>query len=272
MEKLHYTSPAIPGLIALSCTNDFVFEKHIHSGHVLWLNSEGGEQYSIKGNSSILQPGSVSVIEPGVVHSNRPSTGAKRHLRSLYLEEDFFNHLTQLFSGAATPNYILPTKLFTDKKNWNNALFLHEAIITDQEKMLLEESVLNLFTHLQETPSSSEQFGLNSEDRRVEHITQYMKAHLANEVSLDTLATLVQCTPFHLIRLFKKNLGMSPHSYFVQLRLERARDLLDNGLAIADAALLAGFSDQSHLTRKFKKRYGITPGMYNSQKNSSFFS
>ena len=59
---------------------------------------------------------------------------------------------------------------------------------------------------------------------------------------------------------------MSPHAYLIQLRLEKARQLISKGKSIADAALLAGFSDQSHLTRSFKKRYGLTPGRYGSQK------
>ena len=234
----------------------------------MWLNSEGGEQYSIKGNSSILQPGCVSVIEPGVVHSNKPSNNEKRHLRSLYLQKDFFYYLTKLLSGTSTHGYCLPTKLFLDKKSWQNTLLLHEAIISGQEQMLIEEYLLGLFSNLQKTLLSSEKVynSGNVEDRRVEHIVEYMREHLATEVSLDTLAALVQCTPFHVIRFFKKNLGMSPHSYFVQLRLEQARTLIDSGHDISDAALLAGFSDQSHLTRAFKKRYGITPGMYSSQK------
>jgi len=61
---------------------------------------------------------------------------------------------------------------------------------------------------------------------------------------------------------------MSPHAYPTQLRLKRARELIDGGQSIADAALLAGFSDQSHLTRRFKKSYVLTPGLYSFQKLS----
>lgn len=92
-----------------------------------------------------------------------------------------------------------------------------------------------------------------------------MQAKFSEDISLDNLAEIAMCTSYHLIRLFRNKVGMSPHAYLVQLRLEKARELIDRGQSIADAALLAGFSDQSHLTRKFKKRYGLTPGLYGSQ-------
>jgi AraC-like DNA-binding protein len=94
-----------------------------------------------------------------------------------------------------------------------------------------------------------------------------MRSMLQENLSLEMLAVIAGCTSFHLMRLFKKHLGMSPHSYLVQLRLERAKELLSQGNPIADAALRAGFSDQSHLTRRFKQRYGLTPGTYLQQKS-----
>lgn len=269
-KALRYAAPSFPGLHALSCANDFAFEKHIHSGHVLWLNSEGGEIYTIKSSSSVLQPGTVSLIEPGVVHSNRPSVNGKRHLRSFYLEEEFFRHVERLISGTATGKLTFATKLYEDKVAWKLALQLHEALLNDADKLLLEEKVVTLFSQLVESqtaPFSETAEETLKDDVRIRHLLDYIRAHLDREVSLDTLGSLAQCSPFHVIRLFKNCLGLSPHAYLVQLRLERARELIDTGCDLSEAALLAGFSDQSHLTRRFKKRYGITPGIYLQQKN-----
>jgi AraC-like DNA-binding protein len=67
---------------------------------------------------------------------------------------------------------------------------------------------------------------------------------------------------FHLARCFKKQLGLPPHAYLTQLRLQRARRLLAGGLGLAEAAAAVGFYDQSALSRHFKKIYGVTPGQY----------
>ena len=265
---LQYKSPPFPGIKALSCSSDFVFDNHIHSGHVLWLNSEGGEHFNVQGTASILQPGSISVIEPGIVHSNQPATKNKRHLRSLYLEEDFFLYLEKLVTGSSTQKYSLPTKTFENKGYWRDAIALHEAIITDEDKLLIEELSVSLFTQIRDLQFGSLHINhvSHKRDDRVKTIIDFMTAHLGMEISLETLAEIANCTSYHVIRLFKKTVGMSPHAYLVQMRLERAREFIDGGRSITEAALNAGFSDQSHLTRRFKKRYGLTPGIYGAQK------
>jgi len=269
-ESFQYRSPLSPGIEALSCVNSFVFTKHIHNGHVLWLNSEGGEQYNLKGCTTILQPGSVSIIEPGIVHSNRPWSPGKRHLRSLYLEEEFFLYLEKLLTGEAKGKLTLPTSVFENHKCWQLAIFLHEAIISNQDQLLVDELIISLFSRIEML-----QFGKmichgfsDNSSGRLKNIVEFMRARFSEDISLNNLAEIAKCTSYHVIRLFRKQVGMSPHAYLVQLRLEKARELIDSGQSLADAALLAGFSDQSHLTRRFKKRYGLTPGLYGSQKLS----
>jgi AraC-like DNA-binding protein len=67
---------------------------------------------------------------------------------------------------------------------------------------------------------------------------------------------------FHLSRLFRGAMGLSPYAYFEQLRLARARLLLHTGGGVSHAAHAAGFSDQSHFTRHFVEQVGTTPGRY----------
>ena len=270
IEPIQYRSPLSPGIEALSCANSFVFTSHIHNGHVLWLNSEGGEQYNLKGCTTILQPGSVSIIEPGIVHSNRPWNPARRHLRSLYLGEEFFLYLERLLTGEAKGKLTLPTSVIENRKCWQLTFLLHEAIINNQDQLLVDELIVSLFSKIETLQFGKvicRRFSDNASDR-LKNIVEFMRAGFSEDISLDDLAEIAMCTSYHVIRLFRNQVGMSPHAYLVQLRLERARELIDSGQSLADAALLAGFSDQSHLTRRFKKRYGLTPGRYGSQKLS----
>jgi AraC-like DNA-binding protein len=68
--------------------------------------------------------------------------------------------------------------------------------------------------------------------------------------------------PFALLRQFQRVVGLPPHAFVVQLRVERARDLLRAGRSPASVAAALGFADQAHLTRQFKQRIGVPPGAY----------
>jgi transcriptional regulator GlxA family with amidase domain len=76
------------------------------------------------------------------------------------------------------------------------------------------------------------------------------------------MAKAADISPFHLTRVFKKALGMSPHQYLTEVRVHSAHALLAAGgerPSLAEVASAVGFSDQSHLTRQFKRILGTTP-------------
>ena len=94
---------------------------------------------------------------------------------------------------------------------------------------------------------------------------RYIRAHYAANITLEELAQHVDLSPYHLARVFKQETGLPPHTYLVQLRVEVARMFMESGMAISDAALMCGFTDQSHLSRHFKRILGVTPGQYINQ-------
>ena len=84
---------------------------------------------------------------------------------------------------------------------------------------------------------------------------------LAGDLSLSTLAASVNLSKPHFVRLFRNTTGTSPHRYIVQMRSERARQLIrTSDRPLVEIASEAGFSNQSHLTRILLKAYGVTPG------------
>lgn len=91
---------------------------------------------------------------------------------------------------------------------------------------------------------------------------EFLEANAEQDVSLVRLAAVAGLSPFHLVRVFREAVGLPPHAYLDQVRVERAKGLLSAGLPIARAAAEAGFADQSHLTRRFKRLVGVTPGQY----------
>lgn len=99
-------------------------------------------------------------------------------------------------------------------------------------------------------------------DRGVRLAREYLHAHVKEHVALADLAGVAGLSKFSLIRAFERAVGLPPHAYHTHLRLARARHLIAGGAPLSDVAFDAGFADQSHLTRRFKALFGVTPGQY----------
>lgn len=94
-------------------------------------------------------------------------------------------------------------------------------------------------------------------------IKDYINTHLDLDLKLTELSSIVQISPYHFLRLFKKSLGITPHQYILQQRIERAKYLLkSSNLDISEIAIRVGFCDASHLNRCFKNSLGMTPSQW----------
>ncbi|TIQ99832.1 MAG: helix-turn-helix domain-containing protein, partial [Mesorhizobium sp.] len=89
-----------------------------------------------------------------------------------------------------------------------------------------------------------------------------VESELGSQLDLQRLAGAARVTRFQVIRDFKKAIGLTPAAYIRDRRLRRASSLIEQGLGLADAAIAAGFADQSHFSRTFRATRGMTPGMY----------
>jgi AraC-like DNA-binding protein len=110
--------------------------------------------------------------------------------------------------------------------------------------------------------ADSERQALPGEHPAVKHAKEYLQAHYSEEITLQELAQEVGLSPFHLARVFRQAVGLSPHVYQTQLRLAHARTLLEQGCEVGYVATEIGFFDQSHLTQQFKRFFCMTPGSY----------
>jgi AraC family transcriptional regulator len=94
-------------------------------------------------------------------------------------------------------------------------------------------------------------------------VLELMDAHADTQLSVDVLANEAGLSPAHFARAFKQSVGRAPHQHLISLRLDRARGLLERPDAdLSDIAQRAGFADQAHFTRFFKRRFGVTPGAF----------
>ncbi|WP_420998407.1 AraC family transcriptional regulator [Cupriavidus sp. 30B13] len=98
---------------------------------------------------------------------------------------------------------------------------------------------------------------------QLKRATEFMLAHLAQSISLEHVAAHCSLSINHFVRAFRQTTGKTPHQWLIQQRLDAAMQLLRTGhVSLSQAARACGFADQSHLTRVFSARVGVTPGVW----------
>src|SRR5260370_194375 len=102
--------------------------------------------------------------------------------------------------------------------------------------------------------------------RRLRAVTEYMEAHLEDQISLRQLADLAQMSPYHFGHLFKQTTGLSPHQFFLRRRIQKAKYMLARGHSpLSEISHALGFASQAHFTTTFRKLVGITPFSYRNK-------
>jgi AraC-like DNA-binding protein len=137
-------------------------------------------------------------------------------------------------------------------------LLAEPCFTLDQEVRLV--SLLADLTARHAPPGAAQP--LRPAHRAVRRAQEYLHDHRAADVSLGELSQVSGLSPYHLTRVFHASLGMPPHAYQIQLRIEHAKRLLLAGRSVSDSGHDAGFFDLSHFSRHFKRHVGVPPGVY----------
>ena len=103
----------------------------------------------------------------------------------------------------------------------------------------------------------------------VQRVRQHIEQHVCQPLSLAELAGMCGLSVWRFATVFRQQVGIPPHRYICQLRVQRAQALMREGIPPATAASEAGFYDQSHLSRHFKSLCGMTPGQYLSRQSQA---
>jgi AraC-like DNA-binding protein len=93
-------------------------------------------------------------------------------------------------------------------------------------------------------------------------VRELLETEYARTITIGELAREAGLSTFHLIRVFRAAFGLPPYKYLEQVRIHQARRLIRHGFPLTHVVHATGFSDQSHLTRYFKRIVGVTPGRY----------
>ncbi|MBU1341210.1 MAG: AraC family transcriptional regulator [Proteobacteria bacterium] len=241
------------------------FGRHYHEGYALGVILQGSETYQCSKKINIAPKGSIVVVNPGEVH-----TGHASDIHDGWGYFMIYPHLSLVHKALEQLGIQKPRlPWFPDSVIFNAAFgkrlynFM-TAVESGDSTLALESHFLELLHSLihQHADFHLPSDKLSKEPGKVKQITDKIHMEYCENLSLESLSSEVGLSSYALLRLFKKHMGISPYLIQTGLRIKKAKHHLTSGLSLADTAASCGFTDQSHMTRQFKRWMGITPGEY----------
>jgi AraC-like DNA-binding protein len=227
------------------------YPAHTHDAWTVLIVDEGAVRYDLDHREHGLAQAQVSLLPPHVPHDGRSVRPEGFRKRVLYLAPDRLG--TDLIGAAVDqPEYVDPLLRHRIHQ-------LHELLLDGREDLESESRLALIEDRL------SQHLHHNVLDVQVGdpgvagRLREVLDARVVEGITLDDAAKVVHAHPAHLVRAFSRAFGMPPHRYLTGRRVDLARRYLLDGYPAAEVANLAGFYDQSHLNRHFRKLLGVTP-------------
>lgn len=249
-------------------TNRFVrhrFRPHTHDTLMLGLIDSGTKSFARERECHFAPPGSVSLVNPGELHTGERLEGAELRYRALYIPPD----LLALAKGRSEPEpesarIAFHAAVVSECSLFESLVGAHDAITRREPLLVCETLLLEAIATLVQRHARwcSPQRDPAAAPREVRFVRELIDARFCEELSIGEVAHAAGLSPYHLMRQFRRFVGIPIHAYQIQRRIEMSKRLLASGEAVVDVALDVGFADQSHFSKRFRDLVGTSPAAY----------
>ncbi|MFD3658256.1 AraC family transcriptional regulator [Streptomyces sp. 24-1644] len=238
------------------------FRRHSHEGYVFGTITRGVEDVGLPGGTVHAGPGAVVMINPEVPHTARAGVPEGWVYATLYPSAQVINDIAADMTNLRGSVGFGESSVF-DPHAARLITEVHRA--AEEGNALAADSLLRVMVarllgrHGGVLPTLAAH---SAGARDAARARAALQERMADPPTLETLAVELGTSPFALLRAFKKQYGMPPHTWLTDARVRRARLMLDGGTTPAEAAAAVGFTDQPHLNRHFTRIVGVPPGAY----------
>lgn len=216
------------------------------------------QSFDYRGARSDSVAGQVIVLHPDEIHTGEAGTQEGFHYRMLYVEPSL---VREALGPGANALPFLRDAVLTDPRLVRAIQAAFADMDTSLEPVAMDELAVLLADGLLANDRSAHRTTSSLIDLKATNLArEYLDGNLDQVVHSDQLEKTTGLDRFALARQFRKAFGTSPYRYLTMRRLDQVRGDIAAGTTLVDAAMRAGFSDQSHMTRRFKAGYGISPG------------
>ncbi|SFD66206.1 Helix-turn-helix domain-containing protein [Bacillus sp. OV194] len=245
------------GITALSASiTDFTYKKHSHKEYAIGVTLRGIQQYHLDGSLQLSYQNGVMLFNPEQAHDGMAHDEAGLDYVMLYIEP-------QLFLEVIEKKDIVrfPTPIVYDHRLEQKIVSLSDAILSEKDEALCSELFLSLTDSLIQTNLSTD---YKKENALISKAKDMLHTNLESVLKLDEICKELNLSKFQFIRLFKAHTEISPYQYFLNCKIERAKQLIEKNGDIYSAVAECGFVDLTHLNKHFKSVYGTTAFEYMS--------
>lgn len=244
------------------------YARHFHSSYSIGVIEAGVGGNHYQGSTYLAPPKSIVFMNPEEAHTGFSAEGLPLTYRMLYPSVDCIEKIASELQMDGTPYF--KDAVVQDEGLADQVLSLHVMLEQPQEQLAQQtlfvevlSAILSRYANIKIGPVQGRQ-----EHRVVQLMRDYLHDNFRSDISLKQLVELTNLNRSYLIRIFRQAVGMPPYTYLNQIRVEKAKRSLRQGMSIAETASAVGMADQSHLTRHFKRIVGIPPGQYRDMSTS----
>jgi AraC-like DNA-binding protein len=234
------------------------FEPHRHDTYAIGITTAGVQTFRYRGTQRICLPGQVHILHPDETHDGAAGTEDGFGYRILYLTPEL---IREALGGLELPFVADPVQAPTPATRWlASALGDIDEPVSDLARVELAAAVADTLRALGDRRDKRRATTIDIES--IELVRDHLEAHAREHTPASTLEAIAGMDRFSIARHFRRAFGTSPDRYRTLRRLALARKAIESGQTLARAAAEAGFADQSHMTRQFKRSYGLTPARW----------
>ena len=233
------------------------FEPHRHDTYAIGITTVGVQTFGYRGLRRVSLAGQMQILHPDETHDGAAGTDDGFGYRILYITPEL---VRDALDGGDLPFVADPVQKPTPTSGLLASLLADiDEPISDLARVEIGTTLADTFRSLSGQPDHRP---VAIDIRAVELAREYLAAHACEQTPASTLEQISGTDRFTLARHFRRAFGTSPDRYRTMRRLAIARTAIEHGLPLAHAAAHAGFADQSHMTRQFKRTYGLTPARW----------
>ncbi|GAA4791453.1 AraC family transcriptional regulator [Actinomycetospora chlora] len=255
-EEVRAWRPAVPGITEVFHARfvEHAYPSHTHDAWTLLLVDDGAVRYDLDRQEHGALPSSVTLLPPHVAHDGRSARPGGFRKRVVYLDD-------AALAGPSLVGRAVDHPAFDDPLLRHRVDQLHRALDHPGEELAAQSRLAFITERL--AAHLGQEHGAARHDPGLAHrLRDLLDARLPAALTLDEAAGRLHAHPTHLVRAFTTEFGLPPHRYLTGRRIDLARRLVLGGMAPAAVATAAGFHDQAHLTRHFRRVTGTTPGRF----------